>query len=57
MPGFDDSITGVTLCDETIRQYTSGGDALAAVLVNAGIVPASTWTSAPNRGPLTPESK
>ena len=38
-PGLDDSISGVILCDETIRQHTSGGDAFAAVLVNAGIVP------------------
>jgi fructose-bisphosphate aldolase, class I len=38
-PGLCDSISGVILCDETIRQHTSGGEAFAAVLVNAGIVP------------------
>jgi len=38
-PGLCDSISGVILCDETIRQHTTGGEAIAAVLVNAGIVP------------------
>jgi fructose-bisphosphate aldolase class I len=38
-PDLADSISGVILCDETIRQYTTDGDAFATVLVNAGIVP------------------
>ncbi len=38
-PGLADSISGVILCDETIRQHTAGGDGFAAVLVEAGIVP------------------
>ncbi len=38
-PGLGDSISGVILCDETIRQHTTRGEAFAAVLVNAGIVP------------------
>ena len=38
-PGLGDSITGVILCDETIRQHTTDGVAFATVLVNAGIVP------------------
>ncbi len=33
------SITGVILCDETIRQHATDGQAFATVLVNAGIVP------------------
>ena len=38
-PGLADSISGVILCDETIRQQTTDGEAFATVLVNAGIVP------------------
>jgi fructose-bisphosphate aldolase class I len=38
-PGLGDSISGVILCDETIRQRTTNGDTFAAVLVDAGIVP------------------
>ncbi|WP_199190082.1 class I fructose-bisphosphate aldolase [Mycobacterium sp. ENV421] len=38
-PGLSASISGVILCNETIRQRTSGGQAFATVLVNAGIVP------------------
>ena len=38
-PGLCGSISGVILCDETIRQHTTDGEAFAAVLVNAGIVP------------------
>ena len=38
-PGLGESISGVILCDETIRQRTTHGDTFAAVLVNAGIVP------------------
>jgi fructose-bisphosphate aldolase class I len=38
-PGLGDSISGVILCDETIRQRTTHGDTFAAVLVDAGIVP------------------
>ena len=38
-PGLTDSISGVILCDETIRQHTTGGDAFATALVNAGIAP------------------
>ena len=38
-PGLADSITGVILCNETIRQHTTAGEAFATVLVNAGIVP------------------
>ncbi len=37
-PGLADSISGVILCDETIRQHVSGGDAFATVLGEAGIV-------------------
>jgi fructose-bisphosphate aldolase class I len=38
-PGLADSISGVILCDETIRQHTTRGDAFATALVNAEIVP------------------
>ena len=38
-PGLGNSITGVILCNETIRQHTTAGEAFATVLVNAGIVP------------------
>ena len=38
-PGLGDSITGVIVCDETIRQHTTDGGAFATVLVGAGIVP------------------
>ena len=38
-PGLSAGISGVILCDETIRQHTSGGEAFATVLVNAGIMP------------------
>ena len=38
-PGLTESITGVILCNETIRQHTTAGEAFATVLVNAGIVP------------------
>ncbi|MGO8771259.1 MAG: class I fructose-bisphosphate aldolase [Mycobacterium sp.] len=34
-PGLADSISGVILCDETIRQHTTDGEAFATVLVNA----------------------
>ncbi len=38
-PGLADSISGVILSDETIREHTTGGLAFAAVLANRGIVP------------------
>lgn len=38
-PGLADSVSGVILCDETIRQHTTDGDTFTAVLVSAGIVP------------------
>ncbi|WP_210729983.1 MULTISPECIES: class I fructose-bisphosphate aldolase [unclassified Rhodococcus (in: high G+C Gram-positive bacteria)] len=38
-PGLADSISGVILCDETIRENTSGGHAFATVLANRDIVP------------------
>jgi len=37
--GLADSISGVILCDETIREHLSGGDAFASALVKAGMVP------------------
>ncbi len=38
-PGLGRSISGVILCDETIRQHTIGGIAFLTVLAQAGIVP------------------
>jgi fructose-bisphosphate aldolase class I len=38
-PGLADSISGVILCDETIRQHLTGGDSFAAALAAAGMVP------------------
>ncbi|MFI5783303.1 class I fructose-bisphosphate aldolase [Nocardia sp. NPDC051570] len=38
-PRLADSISGVILCDETIRQHTTDGDPFATVLMNAGIAP------------------
>jgi len=38
-PDLGDSISGVILCDETIRQRTTHGETFAAALVDAGIVP------------------
>ncbi len=37
-PGLGESISGVILCDETIRQHTRGGVAFLTVLARAGIV-------------------
>jgi fructose-bisphosphate aldolase class I len=37
-PGLGDCISGVILCDETIRQHTSDGVAFLTVLAQAGIV-------------------
>jgi fructose-bisphosphate aldolase class I len=38
-PGLGDSISGVILCDETIRQRTLTGETFLAVLAAAGILP------------------
>jgi fructose-bisphosphate aldolase class I len=38
-PGLGDSISGVILCDETIREHTTDGNGFAAVLAEMGIVP------------------
>lgn len=38
-PGLNESIGGAILYDETIRQKTSDGIAMAQVLMNAGIIP------------------
>ena len=38
-PGLNESISGVILYDETIRQHTKGGKAFVSVLADAGIIP------------------
>ena len=38
-PGLDDAISGVILCDETIRQKTSDGTPMITALLAAGITP------------------
>ena len=53
-PSLADSISGVILCDETIHQYPSGGEAFATVLVNAGETDATAALSPampPTRAP------
>jgi hypothetical protein len=38
-PDLADSISGVILCDETIRQHLTSGEPFAAALVASGMVP------------------
>jgi len=38
-PGLSAGISGVILCDETMRQKTKAGDSFVQVLVNSGIIP------------------
>jgi fructose-bisphosphate aldolase class I len=38
-PGLSESVSGVILYDETIRQSASDGKSFVAILVDAGVVP------------------
>lgn len=39
VPGIERFISGAILCDETIRQRTSGGELMADILIKKGVIP------------------
>ena len=56
-PGAPESISGVILHDETIRQQTTGGGGRSSPRApSSGSSPASRWTAGRSRSPAPPAS-